>query len=134
MKKIKVQVNEVGKLSELSDCELLTMKCIWDAGESVTASEVITALRETYNLKYKDTTVYTFIQKLKDKGFVDSYRRGVTFYFPVRDKSEFCSQRMLKEKDLWFNGSAGEMIETVIKASELSDEEKEQIKRLANEL
>lgn len=127
-------MNEVGKLSELSDCELLTMKCIWDAGESVTASEVITALRESYDLKYKDTTVYTFIQKLKDKGFVDSYRRGVTFYFPVRDKAEFCSQRLLKEKDFWFDGSTSDMISAIIQASELSDEEKEKIKKLVDEL
>ena len=70
----------MSKFSELSDCELATMKCIWDAAEPISAQEIMEQLKIVYGLEYKDTTVYTFIKKLKEKGFVDSYRKGVTYY------------------------------------------------------
>jgi predicted transcriptional regulator len=123
----------MGKRSELSDCELLTMKCIWDADEPVTASEVIAKLKDDYGLAYKDTTVYTFIQKLKDKGFVESNRRGLTFFSPKRNKLEFRDQQLKEAEKFWFNGSSYEMMAAFIQISHLNDEEKQQIKKLIDE-
>ena len=42
--------------SELSECELATMKCVWDAEEPVTCQQVIERLRTEYGMDYKDTT------------------------------------------------------------------------------
>jgi predicted transcriptional regulator len=79
------------------------MKCIWDAGEPVPCCEVMEQLKEKYGLDYKDTTVYTFLGNLKKKGFVESYRRGVTFYIPIRDMAEFKDEQLRKINEFWDN-------------------------------
>ena len=55
------------KRSELSECELITMKCIWDAKEPITCQEIMQKLLVEYELEYKDTTVYTFLKNLKER-------------------------------------------------------------------
>ena len=88
----------MSKFSELSDCELATMKCIWDAAEPISAQEIMEQLKIVYGLEYKDTTVYTFIKKLKEKGFVDSYRKGVTYYLAKRSEEDYRTQQLVKTK------------------------------------
>ncbi len=120
--------------SELSECELITMKCIWDAGHEVSCSEIMEVLRDKYKLDYKDTTVYTFLKKLKEKGFVDSYRRGVTWFIPARDEESYRADQLRIARDFWFKGSASSLISSLISLDELSEEETEKIKALLKEV
>ena len=89
--------------AELTDCELTVMKIIWDAGEPITCGEIQEQLRNTYNLVYKDTTVYTFLKNLREKCFVDTYRRGVTFFVPIRNQEEYRKDIMQRMKKFWYN-------------------------------
>ena len=54
---------------DLSDCETLIMKIIWDAKEDVAVQELIVRLRERFGKDYARTTVVTFLKKLSDKGY-----------------------------------------------------------------
>lgn len=117
--------------SELSECELIVMKCVWDGGQEVTCQEVIAELESKYDLHYKDTTVYTFLKNLKAKGFIDSYRRGVTFFYAVRDEEEYRESQLLKNQKFWFGGSLPKMISALYKVNKLSEED---IKRVRKEI
>lgn len=117
----------MGKFSELSDCELTTMKCIWDSDEPITAHEIIRQLKKTYGLEYKESTVYTFIKKLKDKGFANSYRNGVTFYFPICDEEEYRSTCLKRTRDFWFRGSTAAMVCELFRIKRLTPEERDTI-------
>lgn len=119
------------KRSELSECELVTMKCVWDAKEPVTCQEVITELKTVYGLEYKDTTVYTFLKILKQKGFIDSYRKGITFYQPIRDEVEYREGVLRKMLDFWFKNSTGDMLAAISQMSEFTKEERETLEKLA---
>ncbi len=123
------QVNE--NHAELSECELITMKCIWDAGHEVSCAEIMEELQSKYNLFYKDTTIYTFLKKLKEKGFVDSYRRGVMWFIPARDEESFRADQLRTMRDFWFKGSPADLVEELTSLDELSDEDKERIKDIA---
>lgn len=120
--------------SELSECELITMKCIWDEKEPTTCHEIMDKLRNEYGLDYKDTTVYTFLKNLKMKGFVDSYRKGVTFYLPIRDEVEYRNEQLRRMEKFWFQNSASKMMAALFQAKPLSKEEKEELKRMIHEL
>lgn len=37
------------KRLELSECELIVMKCIWDVGTTVTCTQIIGHLKEKYS-------------------------------------------------------------------------------------
>lgn len=120
------------KRNPLSECELLTMKCVWDAqGEPITCHEIMQKMREEYGLDYRDTTVYTFLSKLKEKGFVKSYRKKTTYYIPLRSEEEYRSEQMRKQKNFWFGGSTAQMVQALCKdEEEISDAERELIKNM----
>lgn len=122
------------KRAELSECELITMKCIWDAGEPVTCHQIMDELKGKYGLTYKDTTVYTFLKCLKGKGFVASQRKGVTYYWALRSAVEYRNELLRRSEDFWFNGSAASFVSTLFEIRELKPEEKEEIKKLIDEL
>jgi predicted transcriptional regulator len=91
-------------------------------------------LREEYGLEYKDTTVYTFLKNLKEKGFVDSYRKGLTYFFPIRDEEEYRNEQLKKTEKFWFNGSSSKLLSALFQTKEMSQEEKDELKRMINEL
>jgi predicted transcriptional regulator len=111
------------KRSELTECELTTMKIVWDAKEPITCSEVIEQLREKYGLNYKDTTVYTFMKNLKEKGFVDSYRKGITFFVPLRLEEEYRREQLKKSMNFWFEGDLSKYIAALAEDNNVSEED-----------
>jgi predicted transcriptional regulator len=123
----------MGKNFELTECELLTMKCIWDAEEPITCSEIVVEMNERFHLNYKDTTVYTFLKKLMDKGFVKSYRRGVNFYSPARDRDDYRNGQLTFMKDFWFNGSSSDVVAAFCKNENMTAKDLDKIKRMINE-
>ena len=122
------------KRSELSECELVTMKCIWDANRPITCQEIMEQLRTVYELDYKDTTVYTFLKNLKNKGFVTSYRKGLTYYEPLRKEEEYRNEQLKKNQKFWFKGSATSMVAALFQTKKVSPEEKEELRRMIDEL
>lgn len=67
----------------ISDCELLVMKCLWDLSGPSTVHTLISELDIRYEKRYKETTVYTFLANLKKKSFVNSYKRGTSYFYPL---------------------------------------------------
>lgn len=124
----------MGKISELSECELITMKCIWDAKEPVTCAEIIDELKNKYNLQYKDTTVYTFIKKLRDKEFVGTFKKGITYFFPLRDEESYKQDQLRWSTNFWYHDSPSELVACLFRSTELSASEKQEIQKLIDEL
>lgn len=62
--------------TELSVCETLIMRQIWAYEGDIPVQTLIVKLNEEYGKNYARTTVVTFLSKLKDKKFVETYRIG----------------------------------------------------------
>lgn len=124
----------MGKISELSECELIAMKCIWDAKDPITCQDIMERLRTVYGLEYKDTTVYTFMKNLKNKGFVDSYRKGVTYFFAIRDEESYRDEELRRSSKFWFGDSASKFVSALVNTKKLTNQEKEELKKLIDEL
>lgn len=122
------------KRAELSECEMTVMKCIWDEGQPVTCAQIIEQLKEKYGLDYKDTTVYTFLKVLKNKGFVQSERKGVTYYSAIKEEEKYREEVLRRTEKFWFGGSSSQMISTLLRAKDMSGEELEEIRRVIDDL
>ena len=61
---------------ELSACESVIMKVIWDAKEDIAVQEIIQELGIRFDKHYARTTVVTFLHKMAEKGYVSTYRKG----------------------------------------------------------
>ena len=122
------------KHPELSECDLTVMKCIWDEEKPVTCAQIMEQLRTKYNLDYKDTTVYTFLKDLKEKGFIESKRKGVTYYSKLKQEEEYRQEVLKNAGKFWFGGSSLRMIAALLHSEDIGEEEREEIKRMIDEL
>ena len=94
-------------LTDLSDRELLVMKCLWDAAEPMTVGGLIERIKAEYNIPYKETTVYTFLKRLKDKNYVTSYKKGSSHFTPCVTEQEYLKQYAKTMADFWGKGPSG---------------------------
>ena len=67
-------------MGDLSACETMIMKVIWDAKEDIALQDLIRELADRYKKNYARTTVVTFVHKIVDKGFATTYRKGKAAY------------------------------------------------------
>ena len=61
--------------TDLSDSELLTLKCIWDAGRDLSAAEIRTSLKDNYDKAWEPPTVCTFLARIESKGYISVRRK-----------------------------------------------------------
>lgn len=76
-------------LSDLSNRELMIMKCLWTANEPVTVNDLIRIIQSTYHIAYRETTIYTFLKRLKDKQYVTAFKRGSSYFSPSVSEYDF---------------------------------------------
>jgi len=115
----------------LTKLELLLMKVIWEKGRA-TVHEVQQALPPENPLAY--TTVLTMLRILENKGFLKHDVQGRTYVYRPLAKQDEVSQGMLKDiLDRLFDGSKVALLNTMLEAEKVSQEELQELKRLIDE-
>lgn len=116
---------------ELSACESVIMKVVWDAKEDIQLQDLMEALRVQYGKDYARTTVATFLQRLSDKGFVTTYRKGrISYTHALRSEEEYKNKMLREETDFWFQGNASKLMSALCKTKKLTKDEVQQIKEI----
>ena len=114
----------------LSGSESIVMKTIWDAGEDISVPDLMTALKVKYAKDYARTTVQTFLLNLAGKGFVRVYRKGKLSYVQaLKDGADYKAKLLREEMDFWYRGNPAELVAGLFHAREMTEEDKEQIRR-----
>lgn len=99
---------------DISKCEQMIMKIVWDSDHELSTAEVISAMKERFGKDYARTTVVTFIQRLIEKGYVITYRKGKQSYVRPIIKEQDYVENMLKDIcDFWFEGDKEKMINMI---------------------
>lgn len=120
--------------NDISLCEKLVMKTIWDSPEDLALQEVLEKVNEENGRKWKPQTVSTFLARLVKKGFISAYRKGrYSFYQPVVSKAEFL-KATVEENAKFF--AEGDMAEYACNLCDdiLTDNDLERLKRKIDEL
>lgn len=98
--------------SNITDSEMLVLKVIMDGKEPLSLVEIQTILKEKYKKEWKRSTICTFILHLSDKGYVESYRQGRSFYYRSKlDKNAFVRQRLETFSDFYFEGDKQKLLD-----------------------
>lgn len=114
----------------LSASESMVMKTIWDAREDISVPDLMTALKVKYGKEYARTTVQTFLLKMIGKGFVHIYRKGkLSYVHALKDETEYKAKLLREEMDFWYRGNPAELVASLFRAGEMTEEDKEQIRR-----
>lgn len=101
-------------MMNLTDCEQVVMKVIWDAGKDISLIQIMDALVRQYGKDWKRQTVSTFLVHLVQKGYLTSYRVGRVFYYheEIRIADYLCE--LTKEYiDFWYDGSVDALVKSL---------------------
>ncbi len=71
------------QLIDLTDCEQLVMKIVWDAEKELSLTDITQRVNEKYNRAWKSQTVSTFLARLVRKGYLQHYRKGRSFLYQI---------------------------------------------------
>lgn len=119
----------------LSQCEKLIMKIIWDAEADLCLSELIEELKRRYQKDYVRTTVATFLLHLSEKGYVVNYRKGRLSYIHALKSEEEYKEKMLRETtDFWFAGEVTELLTALCKAKDMTKEDVDKLKKALDDM
>lgn len=117
--------------TELSVCETLIMRQIWAYEGDIPVQTLIVKLNEEYGKDYARTTVVTFLSKLKDKKFVETYRVGKMSYAKaLRSEKDYRRQVIEEDADFWFDGKPSALLESLLEKRGITKEEAAKIQEL----
>lgn len=116
---------------EISGCETLIMKIVWDSKEDISTPELMDALRVRFGKDYARTTVVTFLQRLAEKGFVETYRKGrVAYVHAIKARSEYAGKVICEAEEYLFDGDTSCLVAAICEKKTLSKEEIGRIREL----
>ena len=76
--------------NDISACERLVMKVIWDSTEDLALQDIMNRVNQENGKSWKPQTVSTFLARLVRKSFLTVYRKGrYSFYQPAVSKEDF---------------------------------------------
>ena len=106
---------------KISDSELEVMKVLWEAGDALSITEIRTLLQERKG--WEATTVKTLVSRLTSKGAIWQEKRKVFYYHPLISEEEYRNWAAKDMVDRLFRGSAGNLIATLVRSSDLQEED-----------
>ena len=116
----------------LTPSELAIMKVVWRL-EKATVRDVYEALRTRREIAY--TTVMTMMKILEDKGYLKKTRVERAYqYRPSRPRHQVIGAMVRDFLDRVFDGAAAPLLLHLAKDKRLSRDDKELIRRLAEEM
>ena len=116
------------QLPALGAQELAIMKVIWRL-KDVSVREVYETLRERRPVAY--TTVMTMMNTLEGKGYLKKELDGRAFRYRPAVPERRVVTKMVKEfVERVFDGSTAPLLAHLVTSTELSDEEREELRRL----
>lgn len=121
--------------NEITDCERVVMKCVWDNQEDLSMQEITAQVNEKYEKNWKTQTVSTFLSRLVKKDYLKMYRRGRCFYYqPLVDQELYKDSLLLDYIQFWNEGNISSFVCGLMSMDILTSEEKEELKRKIREL
>ena len=120
--------------NDISACERLVMKIIWDSTEDLALQEVMDRVNQENDKSWKPQTVSTFLARLVRKGFLTVYRKGrYSYYQPAISREDFWKATMQENARFFTKGDMGELA-CCLCEDILSEEDIQRLKNKINEL
>ena len=101
-------------VTNISACERLVMKVIWDSSEDLALQEIMGGVNSENNKCWKPQTVSTFLTRLVKKGFLSLYRKDrYCYYQPLVQKSDYWKATMEENARFFTKGDMSEMVNCI---------------------
>jgi len=119
-------------LTPLGETEMEVLHHVWKLGEASVA-EVRNRILENRKVAY--TTIMTVMKNLADKGYLKYRKEGISYiYSAAIEASDVRYNLVDRIVDKVFHGSPKDLVQTLVKSENLTDEDRESIKKMINSM
>ena len=122
-------------LENLTDCEQLVMKTVWDSEEELSLMEIMQRVNDKYHKEWKPQTGSTFLARLVRKGYLRHYRQGRVFFYQILiPLDEYKGQLTSDYVTFWNHDNADEFLCALSNERPLRQDEVERIQKMIDGL
>lgn len=122
------------RAKEITECEKVVMKCVWDSSQDLPMQEITEMVNTQHGKNWKTQTVSTFLARLVKKDYLKMYRKGRCFYYqPLVDKEEYKDDVLKDYVQFWNGGSMASFVCGLFGKGMLSESDREELKKKINE-
>lgn len=108
--------------TDLSNCETVIMRAIWECDGDISNAQLMSVLTEQFGKEYARTTLVTFLHRMKEKGFIESYRKGRNSYVhALIAKEDYLSYKAARDCQFWYKGDAAAFISNILLSQSLNE-------------
>lgn len=101
-------------LKNLTECEQLIMKTLWDGERELSLMEITQRVNDAYQKDWKPQTVSTFLARLVRKSYLESHRQGRVFFYRILVPQEDYVGKMAEQFiTFWNRGSVEDFLATL---------------------
>jgi len=119
-------------LTPLGETEMEILHHVWDL-QQATVADVRARILETREVAY--TTVMTVMKNLADKGYLQFEKDGVTYVYSAARRPEEVRHSLVDDLvRKVFDGSPLALVQTLVRAENLTEAERQDLKRLIDEM
>lgn len=118
-------------MAHLTDSEWKVMDALW-AGGAQTLGEVMERLCPETG--WSRTTVHTYLTRMMTKGLVEAQGQTPKHYRAALSRADCVEREERTLVDRAYGGSAGKLVAAFIRSGALTTEEREELKRLLDEM
>lgn len=128
-------MSEENNERDLSSCEKMIMKIVWDSETDISTPEIIDLIKVRYGKDYARTTVVTFVQRLTEKGYVTTYRKGrISYVHAEKDEQRYTENFLKHIEDFWFHGETSSLLSALCKKNKPTKEQIDKMKKILDQL
>ena len=123
----------MGTIKRLGDAELEIMLAVWGAGEAVTSTYIHEKLKGSRD--WALPAVITALNRLIDKGFLASEKRGrVNYYRPLLSEGDYKAAEGRSVLDRLYGSSFKGMVASLVDGKAIDQAELDDLRRYLDEL
>jgi predicted transcriptional regulator len=119
-------------LDPLGETEMEILNHVWSLGEA-SVSDVQEKIKEYREIAY--TTVMTIMKNLADKNFLKYRKEGRSYIYSAAIQPKDVRFKLIDRLiDKVFQGSPKDLVQTLVQSENLTEEERQEIKKMINKL
>lgn len=116
------------KTNLLSEGELKIMKLLWTHKKELSVPEIVELGKEAYGLDWSRNIVSTYLSRVVNKGYVESYKNGRKYYYHViMTEDDYKAQMIAYDIEFYYHGSVGKYVRCILERISLTEEDLQEI-------
>lgn len=122
-------------MKQLLHNEQIIMQYIWEMGDEIPLRQLLIDINQRYDKDWKRTTIRTYLTQLQEKGLIELHTKGKYSYINALVSEDGYRENLTEQLvDEWYDGSTLDLVANLYKDEKLTEEDKQKLRRMLDEL